>query len=187
MNTNLLACEHRVNLDGKPVFRSLEVALKNPAEVERLHLKKKKLKAIPPEVFLFTNLLELDLSGNRIELIPEEIARLKNLKVLNISNNRIHTVSDSIRSLSRLEIMDLSRNYINTFPPQIQHLKSLTCLIIWKNEVGRLPDEIAALKDNIKYLDIRHNPYPPENIQILEGLLPDTTILKTRHCACNDG
>jgi len=187
LNSNLPSCGHHVDLEGIPVFHSLEEAMKNPQKVERLHLKKKKLTAIPSVVFQFTNLVELNLSGNKIEMIPDEIAILKNLKVLNLSNNKIHTIADSIGSLNNLEILDLSRNYINTLPPRIQHLNSLSCLIIWKNEIGRLPNEISALKENLRYLDIRHNPYPTENILILEGLLPETNILKTRHCACNDG
>jgi Leucine-rich repeat (LRR) protein len=180
------ACSHPVDLDGIPVFTSLAEALKNPDQVQRLHIKKKKLTAIPIEVFSLTNLIELNLSGNKIEIIPDDISKLINLKVLNISNNIVHTISDSLNALHQLELLDISRNYINTIPAGIQYLQKLTCLIIWKNEIGRLPDEIGALKDSLKFIDLRHNPYPPENIQVLEAILPDTTILKSRHCACNE-
>jgi Leucine-rich repeat (LRR) protein len=183
---NPTPCNLTVSLEGKPIFRSLEEALKNPDQVQRLHINRKKLNSIPTEIFRLTNLIELNLAGNKIEVIPDDISKLKNLKSLNIKNNKIHTVSDSLGALMNLEIIDLSKNYIHTLPSQIKKLKNLTCLVIWKNEIGQLPNDMAAINQNLKYLDLRHNPYPPENIKLLRELLPETLILTTRHCACNE-
>src|SRR4051812_46486990 len=63
-----------IRLDTLSGFTSLEEALKHPEEVIKLELRKKKLKAFPPEIFQFTNLQYLDLSKNNITEIPAGIA-----------------------------------------------------------------------------------------------------------------
>lgn len=175
------------NHEHPPLFTSLEEALKNPAEVYRLQLKRKRYREIPPELFTLTNLTELDLSNNRIEVVPDEISTLRNLQTLRLSNNRLHTISDSTGALTKLENIDLSRNHLVSVPATIGNLTELKSLEIWRNEIGSLPLRIAELSGTLIYLDIRQNPYPPENIEKLRSLLPDTEIKSSRRCACNGG
>lgn len=173
------------NHEAPPLFTSLEEALKNPGEVYRLQLRRKRFSQIPSEIFTFTNLIELDLSNNRIEEIPDAIATLTNLKVLKLGNNRLHTISDSIGTLTNLESVDLSRNHLISLPAAIGNLTKLKSLEIWRNEIGSLPTRIGELSETLLYLDIRQNPYPPENIEKLTMLLPETEIKSSRRCACS--
>lgn len=173
--------------DTLQVFTSLREAMKTPGKVFILHLKGQKLRKVPNEVFLLTNLVELDLSHNRIEIIPDSIHQLRNLKVLKLGSNRLHTLSDSIGSLARISDIDLSRNRLVNLPASIGKLTNLDTLLLWKNEIGHLPVEISGLKENIVVLDLRHNPFPPEEAEKLRSWLPNTSINLTRSCACTGG
>src|SRR5947207_2318543 len=64
-------------LENETLYTNLKKALEEPEKVIRLKLSKEKLKAVPPEVFLFPNLKELELRG--ILFSEEEHQRLKKL------------------------------------------------------------------------------------------------------------
>src|SRR4051812_5836167 len=85
-----------LSLDTTTAFTSLEEALKQPENVIKLSLRRKKLKVFPPEIFKFPNLQYLDLSKNDIEELPSEIGNLKNLQTLIMSKNELTTVPAEI-------------------------------------------------------------------------------------------
>ena len=62
-----------LGLDTTIIYSSLEEALKNPKNVYRLNLKRKKLTEFPKEILELTNLWELNLSRNKIYELPKEI------------------------------------------------------------------------------------------------------------------
>ena len=67
------------------LFSDLGLALKHPAQVERLALKN--LAVLPAGISRFTQLRELDLSGSRLTTLPAQLGRLQKLEVLNLTGN----------------------------------------------------------------------------------------------------
>ncbi len=172
--------------EGFTIFTNLDDAVKDPAKVYRLHLVNQDLVKIPDEVFSLYNLVELDLSKNSITVIPDSIRYLKNLRLLRVNKNSIETVSPVIGELPALEVLELNRNHIVNFPATIKNMTALRHLDVWGNDIGKLPEEIYQLKSTLKYLDIRNNPYPIPNVQLLFEYLPETFIKYTEDCNCGN-
>jgi Leucine-rich repeat (LRR) protein len=171
-------------LSKEPEFTSLDEALKDPAKVYKLNLRKLKLKKIPKEIFTFTNLQELNLSRNKIDLIPEEIGQLTKLQVLDLSRNKLKAVPSQIGKLIRLRKLLLYLNEIPMLPSEIGNLTLLQTLDMWGNEISEFPPEISKLKSNLRYLDLRviDIPQPLQDKIVLQ--LPMTTIYFSKSCNC---
>lgn len=140
-------------LEGK-LYTSLEDALAQPDSVVRLRLRRKGLTEIPPEVFRFPNLRELDLGGNRIDSLPKDLSALAGLKILRLERNRIEVIGKEIGSLTNLIYLDLGKNKILALPYEIGNLKELEFLQIWGNEITMLPQSISELP-KLKWVDMR--------------------------------
>src|ERR1041385_8569397 len=100
-------------LENETLYTNLKKALEEPEKVTRLKLSKERLRAIPPEVFLFPNLKELDLSKNKIEEVTDSIGLLVNLVSLNLSNNKLTALPASIGKLKDLKMLYAARNEIH--------------------------------------------------------------------------
>ena len=79
---------------GQPdkVYRYLS-EVSNADEVYILHLRGKRLKAVPQEVYAMHNLRELNLRGNRIAVLSDSIALLQNLEIIELSYGRHDAVA----------------------------------------------------------------------------------------------
>ena len=55
-----------------------------------------KLKTIPQQINLLTNLNRLDLSGNQIKEIPNELGHLMDLQKLYLAYNDLTTLNDEV-------------------------------------------------------------------------------------------
>ena len=141
------------------VYRSLS-EVTNPDEVYILHLRSKRLNAVPQQVYVMHNLRELNLRGNRIA-----------------------TLSDSIVLLQNLERIELSRNPIDSLPPVMASLPHLTHLVLWDTRVTNLPKEFARLDNTLQLLDLRDCPLTLDDQKAIEQLLP--TVKKLWDYACN--
>jgi len=171
-------------LSKEPEFISMDEALKDPAKVYKLNLRKQKLKKFPKEIFTFTNLQELNLSRNKIDQVPEEIGQLTKLQILDLSRNKLKAVPSQIGKLVRLRKLLLYLNEIPTLPAEIGNLTLLQTLDMWGNEISEFPPEISKLKSNLRYLDLRviDIPQPLQDKIVLQ--LPMTTIYFSKSCNC---
>lgn len=89
-------------------YYSLEEALKEPLQVQKLDLSLQKIVALPIEIGQFENLVYLDLSFNKFGLLPAEFAQLKKLEYLNLTGTRSMTkVPQVLSKLPALKIVDL--------------------------------------------------------------------------------
>ncbi|MFC2111240.1 leucine-rich repeat domain-containing protein, partial [Bacteroidota bacterium] len=167
-------------------YTSLEEALKNPDKVYKLNLKKKKYKTIPKEVFTFTNLQVLILTKNKITEVPKEIGKLKNLEKLDLSSNKLSGLPAEIGLLINLKDLIINQNMIESLPKEIGNLKNLRFLDMWSNELYRFPDEITLLKDNLKRVDLRVIRMSFKAQDKISEQLPNTTILFSKGCNCDD-
>jgi Leucine-rich repeat (LRR) protein len=171
-------------LSKEPEFISMDDALKNPAKVYKLNLRKQKLKKFPKEIFTFTNLQELNLSRNKIDQVPEEIGQLTKLQILDLSRNKLKAIPSQIGKLVRLRKLLLYLNEIPMLPAEIGNLTLLQTLDMWGNEISEFPPEISKLKSNLRYLDLRviDIPQPLQDKIVLQ--LPMTTIYFSKSCNC---
>ena len=112
------------------VYKSLDAALENPAQVYHLQLNRKGFAEFPKELKAFLNLITLDLSKNRIKSFPDSLAYLSSLLTLNLSRNQIEFIPTNICLLESLEQLDLWDNYIAALPEELGDLKSLKLLDI---------------------------------------------------------
>ncbi len=160
-----------LNLDE---YTSLEEAMKEPDKVRRLVLKNKKLKEIPAEIFLFKNLVELDLRGNKIKNIPAQIAALTKLRYLNLSRNDIDSIPAAFGDLKSLVYVELGQNAISYIAPQFKQLTSLEYLSLWENELTYFP---ACSNLNIKELDLRSIIITASQRDQIKEALPEKTII----------
>ena len=164
------------------VYKSLK-EVRNPDSVYILRLHYKRLKQIPPKVFTFTNLRQLDLGRNFIDSIPPEIGTLARLEVLDLRRNRIHTVPPELGRLTKLRILNLSRNPILELPDELGNLANLEELILWMTGVIAFPPTFVALNESLKVIDLRVCPLTWDDQQAIEQLLP--TPRKRWDYVCN--
>lgn len=143
-------------------FNSLEEAMKNPNEVVKLKLKRKKLKSFPKNLSFFPNLKELDLSKNRIQVFPKDLS-----------------------SLSSLQFLNLSRNKIEIIPGHIIQMTSLVHMDLWENLIDSIPEEIKQLK-NLNYLDLRGVSMSREKHAIYNKMYGDLDLFLSPSCNCSD-
>src|SRR5688572_19847800 len=81
-----------VGLAVCPEYKDHAEALKNPDDVIKLTLRKKKYKEFPKEIFKFRNLQYLDLSKNSIRELPDSIVTFPYLQYLIVSKTGLETL-----------------------------------------------------------------------------------------------
>ena len=172
-----------LTLDTVTAFTSIEEAMKNPAQVIKLELRKKRLKKFPPEIFKFINLQYLDLSKNDIGELPVEIAQLKNLQYFAISRNGLQEFPTQIGELTNLFYLEANNNDLTSLPAEISKLEKLKTFDLWSNDIDKFPTEIKNLK-NLKLLDLRVIMIPDAEQGRVQSLLPNTKIYFSPYCKC---
>lgn len=155
----------------------------NPDSVYVLRLNYKRLRQIPPKVFMMRNLRVLDLGKNFIDSIPPEIGSLTKLEELDLRRNRLRSVPSELGNLSQLKVLNLSRNPILDLPDQMGSLTKLEELILWGTGVISFPPSFAALNYSLKLIDLRVCPLSWDDQQAIEMLLP--TPRKRWDYVCN--
>lgn len=166
------------------VFRNLDMALRNPGEVEILDLSKQHLKDVPVEIFKFTNLRELYLSKNRITKIPAEIGTLTKLEIVDFSRNKLESFPDEITKCTKLKKLIANNNIINELPAKMNMFQQLEYLDLWSNDLGAFPESIRFCK-KIKEVDMRVIELTKLEQETMQKLLPNATIYFSPHCNCS--
>ncbi len=186
----LVACSNRISAQvgdslatDTVIYTSIEEALKNPDQVYKLELRKKKLKTFPLEIFKFKNLEYLDLAKNSIKELPVEIGNLSGLKSLNLSKNDLESLPAEIGKLTNLEYLNVNQNELYSLPREIGELVNLTKLDLWSNNIEKFPQELGYLK-NLKVLDLRAILIPDEEQLRLREMLPGAKIHFDPYCKC---
>ncbi|MBX7203291.1 MAG: leucine-rich repeat domain-containing protein [Bacteroidia bacterium] len=168
---------------GGKVFTSIEKASQQPDSVIRLRLKRRGLREIPPAIFQFKNLRELDLSSNKLKYIPKELYQLEKLEVLRLTRNRIVRIDSGIGRLQQLTYIDLGMNPIQELPAEFGHLKQLQFLQLWGTEITWLPESIAELPV-LRWLDMRNIILTESEREDLIRMFPKTTLYLSEGCNC---
>jgi len=174
--------------DDKGVtYTSIESALQSTETVYRLKLTKiPERDSLPEELFKLTELRELTVKGCRLNILNSNIAKLTHLRFLNLDRNKLVRLPDAIGQLGELEMMVISRNMIEILPDSISKLKKLHTIDAWDNPMYVLPESIVELRKTLKTLDLRQIPLTKWESETMEVMLPETEILFTDICECEN-
>lgn len=173
--------------DNGRTYTSLEEALAEPQAVYRLKLTKLPSKdSLPGELFQLTELRELTVKGCKLWTLNAQIDKLTHLQYLNLDKNKLVRLPESIGKLSELRFLIVSRNLLETFPESISNLKMLNAIDAWNNPLYVLPESISALKNTLQTLDLRQIPLTKTEFEAMQQLLPNTNILFTDICECEN-
>ncbi|XP_075043919.1 malignant fibrous histiocytoma-amplified sequence 1 homolog isoform X2 [Mixophyes fleayi] len=136
-----------------------------------LDLSLRRLKVMPSEVLIDTNIQSLNLDRNKLRSVSE-ISRLQELQTLILSKNELTDFPREIQCLVHLEKLELNQNKIQIIPSGIfVNLKSLKHLKLNNNRLSNLPTDLSSCS-NLHYLNLSHNLFTdlPESIMKLKNL-----------------
>ena len=191
------------SLAKKPVFNSLEDALKTPLEVYKLNLFEQKsnillteigkcinlqnlyiaysdsLTSLPKEIGNLKNLEVLHLRWcKNFTFLPKEIGNLKNLRELYLNDSQFTSLPKEIGNLKNLEILYLNDcNNLTSLPKEIGNLTNLAQLYLEDcMKIVRIPEEIVKLK-KLKILCLSSTPISEKEKNKLKKMLPKCLII----------
>ena len=173
--------------DDGTVYTSVEAALKAEKAVYRLKLTKLANRdSLPEELFQLTELRELTVKGCRLCRLNQNIGKLTKLQYLNLDHNKLLRLPESIGRLSDLRTLVISRNILEELPESIGSLRQLATIDAWGNPLYVLPNSIGELRKTLRVLDLRQIPLTKWEYEAMEQLLPETDILFTDICECEN-
>ena len=173
--------------DNGTTYTSLEEALQSSETVYRLKLNKLANRdSLPEELFRLTEIRELTVKGCRLNIVNQDIAKLKHLRYLNLDRNKLVRLPNSIGELEELEMLIISRNMIVILPDSISKLKNLHTIDAWDNPMYILPESITKIQNTLRTIDLRQIPLTKWEYEAMENLLPNTEILFTNICECEN-
>ena len=172
--------------DGK-VYTSIAEALQSEKPVYRLKIKKLENKdSLPEELFQLTELRELTVKGCKLCRLNQNIGKLTKLQYLNLDHNKLLRLPETICFLADLRTLIISRNILEELPERIGNLHQLTTIDAWGNPLYVLPQSITSISTTLKVLDLRQIPLTRWEYEAMEQLLPETDILFTDICECEN-
>jgi hypothetical protein len=101
-------------------------------------------------------LTELNVAGNKLKTLPSEMGLLSNLATLNISFNMLAELPVSVGNLKALKSLDCASNNISSLPFNIRHLSLLEELLMAGNICSGIPAAVTSLR-SLKILDMSRN------------------------------
>lgn len=172
-----------LSLAAAPTYTNLQEALKEPANVVKLVLRKQHLKAFPAEILQLTKLQYLDISKNSISELPDSIAVLTDLQYFACSKTGLKTLPKEIGQLKNLVYLNLNQNDLQYLPPQIGNLNKLEILDLWSNSFEEYPSTLGGLKA-LKVIDLRNILISEETQTNLKSQMPNATVHMSPSCKC---
>lgn len=117
-----------------------------PDTITKLNLYGCAFTDIPKELVSFTNLEELDLTGN--DMSKADLSSLKNIKTLkslNLTECNLSKFPLAVTYLPKLETLNLWNNKINIIPDELYSITTLKDLTIGNNNLNYLSPKISQL------------------------------------------
>jgi len=173
-----------VTLANYVEFTDLKEALADPDNVIKLVLRKKKFKSFPKEIYKFKNLQYLDLSKNEIKELPDSIVVFKDLQWLVVSKTGLEILPKNIGAMKNLRHLNVNQNELSVLPYSFGDLENLEVADLWSNNLEYFPESMSKLK-NLRIMDLRNILIPQKNQDIIQEMLPQTTIFFSPPCNCS--
>ncbi|MES2681774.1 MAG: leucine-rich repeat domain-containing protein [Bacteroidota bacterium] len=165
-------------------YIDLDEALKDPDNVIKLTLRKKKYKEFPKQVYKFKNLQYLDLSKNDIKELPDSLIIFKNLQYFIATKNGLESLPNNIGKLSNLKFLNVNQNEISRLPYSFGQLENLEIADLWSNNLEYFPETMKDLK-NLRMMDLRNILIPQNHQDNIQSMLPNTLIHFSPPCKCS--
>jgi Leucine-rich repeat (LRR) protein len=156
------------------------IATARPDTVKVVAFNQLELKAVPDVIYRFTEMQELNLSGNELKSAAIDLTRLpklrhiwlnanqltdtslhfpqnKTLKVLNVQGNRFADIPQAIRNCKKLTSLWLGYNKLTQLNENsFRRLRRLQDLNLYSSDLKTLPKGISKLK-RLEVLDLYYN------------------------------
>jgi leucine-rich repeat protein SHOC2 len=165
-------------------YTDLEEALKNPDNVVKLSLRKKKFKEFPRQLYAFKNLQYLDISKNSIKELPDSISIFASLQYFICSKTGLKSLPGTIGQLKNLKYLNVNQNEIERLPYSFGDLQNLEVADLWSNELEYFPESMSKLT-KLKLMDVRNILIPQNNQDAIQAMLPNTKIYFSPPCKCS--
>jgi internalin A len=136
------------------------------AGITELNLSWMKLRKLPSEIGLLTNLKRLDLSSNHLTILPPEIENLTKLEYLVLKDNELRELIPEIKKLKNLKEIYIQNNKIDSLPDGLDSLTKVKIIDIHNNLLTEIPKEIGNM-NKLEVLDLRANPIKNIPIEII--------------------
>lgn len=124
--------------------------------LEKLWVKRTKIKFLPDSICELTNLTHLGITDNNLVSIPENISNLKKLEFISFSGNFLTSIPKGIWELKSLKELFIHNNLISEIPESVGKLRNLECFYITHNKIKILPKSLVNLV-NLNVLDASNN------------------------------
>jgi hypothetical protein len=152
-----------------------------PDTVKKLNLFGCAFTDIPKELTLFTNLEELDLTGNDMSMSDfDRLKNIKTLKSLNLTECNLSNIPRAILQLRNLETLSIWNNKINSIPEELYDMTSLKNLTIGNNNLNYLSPKISQLinLESFESSSTNIKVYPNEMVRLkkLREIYPNDTM-----------
>lgn len=131
------------------------------------------------KIHLFKQLRRLNIGNNPIPELNIQFDKMDNLEELGYIRQKKIDIKELCLKLAgckNLKIIHLSDNNISALPKEILLLKKLEELNLFQNKVKVLPTYMVKM-ENLKEITLIDNPIDESKIEIIERLMPNTTII----------
>ena len=135
-------------------------------QLKMIDLSNNKIRSLPPELLLLSNLVSLNLKGNLLESLPKDKVKCDSFIQNDKQRSRISSVNSSNMSwanLTKLQDLNVNENKLRRLPDNIGSCISLKNLLINCNKLCEIPASFADL-NNLESLNFEWFMYldPPQ-------------------------
>lgn len=117
-----------------------------------LDLRNKGLSDISAKLWLYDQIVTIDLSQNTLSELPEEFIQLKNLKNLRVQNSFLKRLPMSLLQMQSLQSIELANNQLTSFYTECGNMRreqvnmpNLTYLSLNGNSLTQIPTVLRYL------------------------------------------
>lgn len=151
-------------------LKQVPAELKICSEVKYLDLFGNSIKEIPDWFFQFKKLEHLSLRNNALKELPTIIFTLENIKYLNLADNQIHEINGHyFRNLMGIEKVDISYNQISSIPSERVSYSKCKSLSLKGNKLQIFPTAISD-SHTLEKLDLSENKISTLEDDAFDGL-----------------
>ncbi len=173
-------------LDSTKEFYSIASALKEPDQVYRLQLTKKKYKELPEEIRQFKNLNALDIGKNKLKVLPAWLGELKYMQEFRAPQNKLQEMPAVVCQWPHLKRLDLHQNEITGLIPCMGDLTEVVSLDLWSNDLEDFPEELKGMTA-LRFMDLRVIQFDQREMEHISELFPRVKIFFSQPCHCGVG
>ncbi|PQJ09114.1 GTP-binding protein [Flavipsychrobacter stenotrophus] len=151
-------------------LKEVPIELNICTEIRYLDLFGNSIDEIPDWFYRFKKLEHLSLRNNTLKELPTIVFTLENIKYLNLSDNQIHEITGHyFRNLMSIEKVDISYNQITSIPSEKITYSKCNSLNIKGNKLQKFPTAVSEIH-TLEKLDLSENNINSIEDDAFEGL-----------------